>query len=124
MNENARAVAAAVGSAVVLPVLETVQAGANVLRVMYERDDFYVASSLQALGEVLTFVARPMVGLSSRISMSVRWALASSWPLLRSSSSEQFVYWFDSALARAQNLLIELYNILDPVFNVRQDAID
>lgn len=124
MNENARAVAAAVGSAVVLPVLETVQAWANVLRVMYERDDFYVASSLQALGEVLTFVARPMVGLSSRISMSVRWALASSWPLLRSSSSEQFVYWFDSALARAQNLLIELYNILDPVFNVRQDAID
>lgn len=124
MNENARAVAAAVGSAVVLPVLETVQAGANVLRVMYERDDFYMASSLQALGEVLTFVARPMVGLSSRISMSVRWALASSWPLLRSSSSEQFVYWFDSALARAQNLLIELYNILDPVFNVRQDAID
>ena len=117
LGERALEVRRAVNAALVLPVRETVEGAVDVWCVMFERDEFFIATSLRIVGETLTLITSPLVNLSCRLSNSLHSALASTWSLWPR-SSEAFAHWFDTSLARAQDTLISAYNLIDPIFNV------
>ena len=117
LGERALEVRRAVNAALVLPVRETVEGAVGVWRMMYERDEFFIATSLRIVGETLTLITSPLVNLSCRLSNSLRSAVASTWSLWPR-SSDAFTYWFDISLARAQDTLISIYNLIDPIIDV------